>query len=67
MPIVTIKVIEGVFNDDQRDQMMQKVTEAMIEVEGEAMRDKTWVLFEEVRQGSWAIGGKTPKLPPIGS
>ena len=53
MPIVTIQVIEDVFTDDQRDQMIQKVTEAMIEVEGEAMRDKTWVLYEEVRQGSW--------------
>jgi 4-oxalocrotonate tautomerase len=67
MPIVTIQVIKNVFTDDQRDQMIEKVTEAMIEVEGEAMRDKTWVLFEEVRPGSWAIGGKVPQLPPIGS
>ena len=66
MPIVTIQVIEDVFTDDQRDEMIQKVTEAMIEVEGEAMRDKTWVLYEEVRTGSWAIGGKVPQLPPIG-
>ena len=66
MPIVTIQVIEDVFTDDQRDQMIQKVTEAMIEVEGEAMRDKTWVLYEEVRQGSWAIGGKVPQFPPAG-
>lgn len=63
MPIVTIQVIEDVFTDDQRDQMIQKVTEAMIEVEGEAMRDKTWVLYEEVRQGNWAIGGKVPQVP----
>ncbi len=40
--------------------------EAMIEVEGEKMRDKTWVLFEEVRAGGWTIGGKVPQLPPIG-
>jgi len=63
MPIVTIQVIEGVFSDEQRDAMIQKVTEAMVEVEGEAMRDKTWVLYEEVREGSWAIGGKVPQLP----
>ncbi|MFT4651209.1 MAG: 4-oxalocrotonate tautomerase [Polaribacter sp.] len=67
MPIVTIQVIKNVFTDDQRDQMIENVTEAMIEVEGEAMRDKTWVLFEEVRPGSWTIGGKVPQLPPIGS
>jgi 4-oxalocrotonate tautomerase len=62
MPIVTIQVIEDVFTDEQRDAMIQKVTEAMIEVEGEAMRDKTWVLYEEVRAGSWAIGGKIPQI-----
>jgi len=66
MPIVTIQVLEDVFTDDQRDDMIQNVTEAMIDVEGEAMRDKTWVLYEEVRQGSWAIGGKVPKLPAVG-
>ena len=63
MPIVTIQVIEDVFSDEQRDAMIQKVTEAMVDVEGEAMRDKTWVLYEEVREGSWAIGGKVPQLP----
>jgi 4-oxalocrotonate tautomerase len=63
MPIVTIQVIDGVFTDEQRDEMIHKVTEAMVEVEGEAMRDKTWVLYEEVREGSWAIGGQVPALP----
>jgi 4-oxalocrotonate tautomerase len=73
MPIVTIPVIENVSSDEQRDAMIEKATEAMVEVEGEAMRDETWVLYEwvpyewvpyeEVRDGSWAIGGKVPQLP----
>ncbi len=29
------------------------------------MRDLTWVLFEEVRAGSWAIGGKVPQAPDL--
>jgi len=62
MPIVTIQVIEDVFTDEQRDAMIHKVTEAMIEVEGEAMRDKTWVLYQEVPDGNWAIGGKIPQI-----
>lgn len=61
MPFTTIKVIEGVFSDDQKAQLIQKVTEAMIEVEGEGMRDLTWVTIEEVKRGDWAIGGKIPK------
>jgi 4-oxalocrotonate tautomerase len=61
MPVATIKVIEGVFSDKQKGQLIEKVTEAMIEVEGEAMRHLTWVIIEEVKQGDWAIGGSIPQ------
>lgn len=66
MPIARIQVIEGVFADEQLESMITKVTTAMIEVEGEAMRDKTWVIVEEVRSGLWAIGGNIPKLKASG-
>lgn len=62
MPFTTIKVIEGVFSREQKTQLIQKVTEAMIEVEGEGMRDKTWVVIEEVKSGDWAIGGQIPQI-----
>jgi 4-oxalocrotonate tautomerase len=61
MPFTTIKVIEGVFSPDQKTQLIEKVTEAMIEVEGEAMRHLTWVVIEEIKQGDWMIGGTPPK------
>lgn len=67
MPIARIQVIEDVFSDEQLDSMIKKVTEAMIDIEGEAMRDKTWVIVEEVRNGLWAIGGTIPKLKATGS
>ena len=57
MPLVTIKAPENVFNPEQKAEMITKVTEAMIAVEGESFRDKTWVVYEEVPQGQWAIGG----------
>ena len=62
MPFTTIKVLEGVFWNEQKTQLLKKVTEAMIEVEGEAMRDKTWVVIEEVKSGDWAIGGNIPQI-----
>lgn len=58
MPLVTIDVIKDVFNDDQKEQLIHNVTEAMIAVEGEAMRSVTWVRIMEVEQGDWGIGGK---------
>ena len=38
--------------------MISKVTDAMVEIEGEAMRGVTWVRVYEVASGEWAIGGK---------
>ena len=58
MPLVTIKGIEGVFTDEQKAEVIQKVTDAMVSVEGESMRGITWVIFEEVKSGDWGIGGK---------
>jgi len=59
MPLATIKVIEGVFTADEKRRMIEKVTEAMMSVEGESLRDKTYVIVEEVKSGDWGIGGKT--------
>jgi 4-oxalocrotonate tautomerase len=58
MPLVTIDVIQGVFTPKQKEQLISKVTAAMIEVEGEGMRPVTWVRIQEFNSGDWAIGGK---------
>ena len=57
MPLVDIRVIEGVFSPEQKAEMIAKVTDAMVGIEGEALRGVTWVLVEEVRSGDWGIGG----------
>ncbi|MCP5143763.1 MAG: tautomerase family protein [Gammaproteobacteria bacterium] len=58
MPLVTIDVIKNVFTPAQKEALIEKVTEAMIAVEGEAMRPVTWVRISEFEGGDWAIGGK---------
>ncbi len=59
MPLANIKVIEGVFTDTEKRQMIEKVTDALVAIEGEPLRDKTVVIIEETRSGDWGIGGKT--------
>lgn len=59
MPLVDIQLIEGVFDDSQKQKMVQDVTEAMVRIEGEAMRGVTWVRILEFASGEWAIGGKS--------
>jgi 4-oxalocrotonate tautomerase len=58
MPLVQVKLVEGVFSDAQKQEMIRKLTDAMVSIEGEAMRAVTWVVVEEVKSGSWGIGGK---------
>jgi 4-oxalocrotonate tautomerase len=57
MPFVNVKLIKGVFSPDEKQQMISKLTETMVGIEGEAMRPVTWVTIEEVESGSWGIGG----------
>ena len=49
---------EGVFSDAQKKAMIEKLTDAMVAVEGENMRQVTWVAIEDVKSGEWGIGGK---------
>lgn len=58
MPLVTIDLIENVFTPSQKQQLIERVTDAMISVEGEAMRPVTWVRINEIAEGDWAIGGQ---------
>ncbi|MFN3619544.1 tautomerase family protein [Sphingorhabdus sp.] len=58
MPLVTIDVIKDVFTPGEKQQLIAKVTEAMIAVEGEALRAVTWVRINEFESGDWAIGGQ---------
>jgi 4-oxalocrotonate tautomerase len=57
MPMVTVKVIEGVFTPEQKQEMIRKITDTMVEIEGEPLRSVTWVLVEEVGSGDWGIAG----------
>jgi 4-oxalocrotonate tautomerase len=58
MPLLNVKVIEGVFTEAQKRQMIEKLTETMVSIEGENMRGVTWCVVEEVKSGDWGIGGK---------
>lgn len=57
MPFVNVKVIEGVFSAEQKQDMVRRLTETMVDIEGENMRPVTWVVVEEVKSGDWGIAG----------
>jgi 4-oxalocrotonate tautomerase len=57
MPLVTVRLIEGVFTPTQKQDMVRKLTDMMVGIEGENLRPVTWVVIEEVKGGDWGIGG----------
>jgi len=57
MPLVTIDLIKDVFTPEQKRELIARVTDAMIAVEGENLRSVTWVRIQEFAGGDWAIGG----------
>ena len=58
MPLIQVKIIEGVLSQEQKQQIVKKLTDAMVSIEGENMRQVTWCIVEEVKSGDWGIGGK---------
>jgi len=58
MPLVDIQVIEGVFSQEQKKEMITRVTDTLVGIEGEALRGLTWVRVQEVASGDWGIGGQ---------
>jgi 4-oxalocrotonate tautomerase len=59
MPLINVKMLEGVFTPRQKQDMSRKLTDTMVAIEGENMRPVTVVVLEEVRSGDWGIGGQS--------
>jgi 4-oxalocrotonate tautomerase len=58
MPLIQVKLIEKVFTPEQKNQIIERLTDAMVSIEGENMRSVTWVVIDEVQSGQWGIGGQ---------
>ena len=58
MPLINVKMIEGVFTPVQKQEIVRKLTDTMVAIEGENMRPVTWVVIDEVKGGDWGVGGQ---------
>ena len=59
MPFIDIKVIQGVFTPEEKRELVERVSETVIAVEGEALRPYTATAITETPSGEWAVGGRT--------
>lgn len=58
MPLVEIRGVEGYLSLEQKQELIEKVTDAVVSVEGENVRPVTWVIVEDVASGQWGVGGE---------
>jgi 4-oxalocrotonate tautomerase len=56
--MLQVKLIEGVFSAAQKQRMIKELTDTMVAIEGENLRQVTWVIIEEIKSGDWGMGGK---------
>jgi 4-oxalocrotonate tautomerase len=52
-------MLEGVFTPEQKQDMIRRLTDTMVSIEGENLRPVTVVVLDEVKSGDWGIGGNS--------
>ncbi len=57
MPIVTIQITGDPVTKDQKDQLIQKSTDMLVDVLQKDPKN-TWVIIEEIDTENWGIDGK---------
>jgi 4-oxalocrotonate tautomerase len=59
MALIQVRVIAGVFTTPQKREIVARLTDAMVAIEGENMRQTIWCIVDEVAGGEWGVGGRT--------
>ena len=57
MPLLNVKLLEGVFTPKEKRELIRQLTDTMVSIKGENIRPLTTVLLEEVKSGDWGAGG----------
>lgn len=65
MPFANLKVPAGTLTAAQKEVLVGKVTDLYAETFGDAVRDNTMVLVDEVVDGGWGIRGEVLTLAKI--
>jgi 4-oxalocrotonate tautomerase len=70
MPYVTISTARGILDVAQKKTLLERVTDLMVEVEGQGnpdFRRNVWVRIDEQEPAHWSLGGIQPTSEIIAS
>lgn len=63
MPNITISTVRGVLDTAQKQTLLERITELMVEIEGQGnpdFRRNVWIKIEEQEPSHWMAGGLIP-------
>jgi 4-oxalocrotonate tautomerase len=58
MPLIQVKLYDTRVNDETVPKLIEKLTDALVSVTSESMREHTWVIVEGVPAKQWGVAGK---------
>ena len=58
MPVVNVRLMENVLSPGQKQEIAEQITETLVSVIGEPVRELTWVIVDDIRSGQLSIGAK---------
>ncbi|MEV1293174.1 4-oxalocrotonate tautomerase family protein [Pseudonocardia sp. NPDC049635] len=58
MPFIDVKIFEQRLTPQTQEQLVTELTDAVVRVFGESIRDQTWVVLDGVDPARWGIGGR---------
>jgi 4-oxalocrotonate tautomerase len=65
MATITVRLIEGMLTAAQKRRLASRLTDAVVRLEGEAMRPLVHCIIEEVGDGAWSVGGQPVTLDEL--
>ena len=58
MPLIHVKLYDRRVTEESTPKIIQALTDALVSVTEEGIREHTWVIVEGVSPACWGIGGK---------
>ena len=65
MPFISVKVFKDELSPEQSKALIGKITDTFAAVTSDKLRDATWVVIEEVKDGHWGLGGNAIGLDDV--
>ena len=65
MPLVRVDVFEDELSQEQSEVLIEKITNVVTDVTSDKLREATWVIVNEVKDGHWGVGGRALTLGDV--